>query len=85
MISYIDQGKYNLVVFLDIRKAFDTFSHEILLKKLEHYGVHGTELKSFTSYLGDRKQYTIVGVIKSQLDSISHRVSQGSFLGPFLF
>ena len=61
----IDQGKYNLVVFLDLRKAFDTVNHDILLKKLEHYGVHGTELKWFTSYLRDRKQYTVVGAIKS--------------------
>ena len=81
----IDQGKYNLVVFLDLRKAFDTVNHEILLKKLEHYGVHGTELKWFTSYLSDRKQYTVVGAIKSQLGSVSHGVPQGSSLGPFLF
>ena len=81
----IYQGKYNLVVFLDLRKAFDTVNHEILLKKLEHYGVHGTELKWFTSYLRDRKQYTVVGAIKSQLGSISHGVPQGSCLGPLLF
>ena len=81
----IDQGKYNLVVFLDLRKAFDTVNHEILLKKLEHYGVHGTELKWFPSYLRDRKQYTVVGAIKSQLGSISHGVPQGSCLGPLLF
>ena len=81
----IDQGKYNLVVFLDLGKAFDTVNHEILLKKLEHYGVHGTELKWFTSYLRDRKQYTVVGAIKSQLGSISHGVRQGSCLGPLLF
>ena len=78
----IDQGKYNLVVFLDLRKAFDTVNHEILLKKLEHYGVHGNELKWFTSYLTDRKQYTVVGAIKYQLGSISHGVPQGSCLGP---
>ena len=66
----IDQGKYNLVVFLDLRKAFDTVSHEILLEKLEHYGINGTELKWFTSYLRDRKQYTVAGAIKSQLGSI---------------
>ena len=47
--------------------------------------MHGTELKWFTSYLRDRKQYTIVGAIKSQLGSISHGVPQGSCLGPLLF
>ena len=60
-----------LAVFLDKRKAFDTINHEILFKKLEHYGVHGTELKWFTCYLRDRKQYAVVGTIKSQLGCIS--------------
>ena len=73
----INQGKYNLVVFLDLRKAFDTVNHEIPLKKLEHYGVHRTELKWFTSYLRDRKQYTVVGATKSQLGSISHGNASG--------
>ena len=81
----IDQGKYNLVVFLDLRKAFDALNHEILLKKLEHYGVYGIELKCFTSYLRDTKQYTVVGASKSQLGSISHGVPQGSCIGPLLF
>ena len=61
----IDQGMYNLVVFLDLRKALDTVNHEILLK-LEYYEVHGTELKWFTSYLRDRRQYTVVGATPGQ-------------------
>ena len=81
MVFNTDQGKYNPVVVLDLRKAFYPVNHEILLKKLEHYGVHGTELKWFTSYLGDRKQYTVVGAIKSQPGSISHGVPQGLCLG----
>ena len=68
-----------------MRKAFDTVNHEILLNKQQHYGVHGTELKWFTSYLRDRKQYTVVEAIRSQLGSISHGVPQGSCLGPLLF
>ena len=36
----IDQGKYNLIVFLDLTKASDTIDHEILFKKLEHYTAH---------------------------------------------
>ena len=47
--------------------------------------VHGTELEWLTSFLNDRKQYTVVGSIKSQLGSISHGVPQSSCLGPLLF
>ena len=81
----IEQGKYNQVVFLDLRKELDTVNHQILLKKPEHYRVHETELKWFTSYLRDRKQCIVVGAINSQLGSISHGVPQGSCLGPLLF
>ena len=49
------------VVFLDIRKAFDTVNHDILLKKLKHYGVDGFVIKWFESYLQDRRQFTKIG------------------------
>ena len=68
-----------------MRKAFDTVNHEILLKKLKHCGFLGTELKWSTCYLGDRKQYTVAGAIKSQLGNILHGVPQGSCLGPLFF
>ena len=58
---------------------------EIFLKKLEHYGVHGTELKWFTSDFSDSTPYNCVLFPKSQLGSISHGVPQGSCLGPLLF
>ena len=53
----IDSGKFGCVIFIDLRKAFDTVNHEILLNKLEHYGIRGNMLKWFQSYLSHRKQY----------------------------
>ena len=71
-------------IFLDFKKAFDTVNHEIPLKKLEHYGVRGHAVKWFSSYLAERKQYTSVNNMNSQIDDISYGVPQGSVLGPLL-
>ena len=49
-------------------------------KKLEYYGVHGSGLQWFTSYLSDMKQYTVIGSTKSQLGIKLHGVAQGSCL-----
>ena len=53
----IDRGQYNLAVFIDLRRAFDTVNHDIPLCKLYHYGIKNTELKWFKSYLSNRRQY----------------------------
>ena len=73
------------ILFLDLKKAFDSVSHKILLKKLEYYGVQGVALKIFKSYLCNRKQLTCIGDCVSALDLIEWGVPQGSVLGPLLF
>ena len=71
--------------FYRLAKAFDTVNHSILLKKLEHYGIRGTALKWFTSYLVDRQQYVSVNGHCSNYLNITCGVPQGSVRGPLLF
>jgi hypothetical protein len=80
-----NSGKHTLALFLDLRKAFDTVNHELLLNKLQLYGFRGPSLKLLTSYLIGRSQITLIGNVSSSLKLINHGVPQGSVLGPLLF
>jgi len=81
----IDNNQMTCGIFVDLSKAFDTVNHQILLGKLEHYGIRGKALELFKSYLSERKQYVQVNNCNSQTRSISCGVPQGSVLGPLLF
>ena len=74
-----------LAVFLDLSKAFDTINHDILLYKLNFYGIRGISNKWFASYLSNRKQYTEIHKCQSSPKNIISGVPQGSILGPILF
>ena len=72
-------------MFIDLKKAFDTVNHTILLDKLKYYGVRGITNNWFKSFLEHRFQYTNIKECSSEKFLITHGVPQGSVLGPLLF
>ncbi len=84
LLAY-DNSEYTLAVFLDLSKAFDTIDHTLLLKRLEHHGIHGLALEWFRSYLSNRMQYVECKKAISDKMPISCVVPQGSLLGPCYF
>ena len=81
----LDNKRFGCGIFVNLQKALDTVNHEVLLSKLEHYGVRGCALELFRSYLSDGKQYVSINGNNSNLLSVTFCVPQGSVLGPLLF
>ena len=80
-----NDNKHYLAIFLDFSKAFDTISHEILLRKIEHMGFRGPIYRWIQSYLTNRKQFVNIGSKSSDILPTKIGVPQGSTLGPLLF
>ena len=85
LLHNLDQGLSSCTIFLDLAKAFDSVSHKILIRKLNHYGVRGKALDLFSSYLSGRSQFLKLNNVKSSLIMLEFGVPQGSILGPLLF
>ena len=81
----LDDGNIGCGIFVDLQKAFDTVDHQILLAKLNHYGIRGVSNDWFKSYLSNHNQYVSINGYESGLAAINCGVPQGSVLGPLLF
>ena len=81
----MDTGEIPFAIFIDLSKAFGTLDHITLMHKLSYYGVQGTALTLFQSYLCNRKQYVQFDNVESDLATLTTGVPQGSIVGPLLF
>ena len=80
-----NNGSYVCGVFLDLKKAFDTVTHKILLGKLNYYGIWGKTNDWFKSFLNEHLQFTTLNTLNSTMKLVTHGVPQGSVLGPLIF
>ena len=83
--SSLQEKFITCVLYVDLKKAFDTVSKDILLKKLAFIGVRGKLHEILKSYLTNRKQKTQVNAHLSEETNVEMGVPQGSILGPLLF
>ena len=79
-----DMGDIIIAILIDLKKAFDTVHHKILLQKLYAYSIRGNMLKWFESYISNRTHYVEFDGDKSDTNRIKCGVQHGSILGPLL-
>ena len=85
LLTNVNKGLTSLAAFIDLRKAFDTVDHNILLQKLECYGILNVNLSWCTNYLMNRSQRTLANGSMSSAQNVKCGVPQGSILGPLFF
>ena len=80
-----NEKKYSGCIFVDFSRAFDSIDHDILLQKLEMYGLDQNVQKFMKNYMSCRKQHTVVNGFCSPQERITYGTAQGSILGPLIF
>lgn len=85
IVNDLDQGNITIAIFIDLRKAFDVVSHELLINKLENMGFRGTIGNLLQSYLTNRRQYIKMDDLNSSILVNGSGVPQGSVLGPLFY
>ena len=86
LLTALDNNKICILTLLNSSAAFDTIDHQILLTRLQQsFGIFGSALSWFRSYLSNRTQAITVNGLHSQQTTIHFGVPQGSVLGPVLF
>ena len=83
--NYRDNKRFACLILLDLSKAFDTVDHQIVLNKLQKYGIRGNFLQLLNDYLANCKQVVYINNTYSRQQDVSCGVPQGSVLGPLLF
>ena len=83
--SAIDQKKVSVGIFIDLKKVFDTINHNILIDKLNLYGIRGVASSWLKSYLCNRQQYVNYQNVNSSYKQVICGIPQGSIIGPTLF
>ena len=76
---------YTLCTFVDFSRAFDTIDHQILLRKLKQYGFDCMSLKFISSYLGSRRQFTVVNGYTSECQKVTYGIAQSTIVGPLIY
>jgi retron-type reverse transcriptase len=85
LYSALDDNKFIAAILMDLSKAFDCLPHNLLMLKLEAYGLSENSLKLLKSYLENRRQRIKIGNNYSEWDTLIKGVPQGSILDPVLF